>query len=128
MMYQMIHSCIRVMDLERSEKFYQEALGFEVARRKDYPEHKFTLSYLRSAGSDFELELTWNHDQEKPYELGNGYSHLAVSVEDLEGSHKKHEQMGLSPKPLKGLPGQGARFYFLADPDGYLVEVVRKSH
>lgn len=128
MMYQMIHSCIRVMDLERSEKFYQEALGFEVARRKDYPEHKFTLSYLRSAGSDFELELTWNHDQEKPYELGNGYSHLAVSVEDLEGSHKKHEQMGLNPKPLKGLPGQGARFYFLADPDGYLVEVVRKSH
>ena len=127
-MYQMIHSCIRVMDLERSEKFYQEALGFEVARRKDYPEHKFTLSYLRSAGSDFELELTWNHDQEKPYELGNGYSHLAVSVEDLEGSHKKHEQMGLNPKPLKGLPGQGARFYFLADPDGYLVEVVRKSH
>ena len=128
MTYQMIHSCIRVMDLERSEKFYQEALGFEVARRKDYPEHKFTLSYLRSPGSDFELELTWNHDQEKPYELGNGYSHLAVSVEDLEGSHQKHEQMGLNPKPLKGLPGQGARFYFLEDPDGYLVEVVRKSH
>jgi lactoylglutathione lyase len=124
----MIHTCIRVMDLERSEKFYQEALGFEVVRRKDYSEHKFTLSYLRSPGSDFELELTWNHDQATPYELGNGYSHLAVSVEDLEGSHQKHEQMGLNPKPLKGLPGQGARFYFLADPDGYLVEVVRKSH
>ena len=125
MSYKMIHSCIRVMDLGKSEKFYQEALGFTVARRKDYSEHKFTLSYLRSSGSDFELELTCNHGQKEPYELGNGYSHLAVSVVDLEASHKKHEEMGLEPKPLKGLPGQGARFYFLADPDGYLVEVVR---
>jgi lactoylglutathione lyase len=113
------------MNLERSEKFYIEALGFSVARRKDYSEHKFTLSYLRSPGSDFELELTWNHDQTEPYELGNGYSHLAVSVADLEASHKRHEEMGLNPRPLKGLPGQGARFYFLSDPDGYLVEVVR---
>ena len=125
MPYKMIHSCIRVMNLAKSEKFYQEALGFEVVRRKDHPEHKFTLSYLRSTGSDFELELTWNHDQVEPYVLGNGYSHLAVGVVDLEGSHKRHQEMGLAPKPLKGLPGQGARFYFLADPDGYLVEVVR---
>jgi len=125
MSYKMIHSCIRVMNLEKSEAFYCQALGFEVARRKEYPEHKFTLSYLRSAGSDFELELTWNHDQQEPYTLGNGYSHLAVGVVDLEASHQRHEEMGLSPKPLKGLPGQGARFYFLADPDGYLVEVVK---
>jgi lactoylglutathione lyase len=123
----MIHSCLRVMDLEKSEQFYQQALGFEIVRRKDYPEHKFTLSYLRSPGSDFELELTWNHDRVEPYELGDGYSHLAVGVVDLEGSHKKHQEMGLEPKPLKGLPGQGARFYFLADPDGYLVEVVRRG-
>jgi lactoylglutathione lyase len=125
MTYRMIHSCIRVIDLEKSEKFYQEALGFEVVRRKKFPEHKFELSYLCSTGSDFELELTWNHDQAEPYELGNGYSHLAVGVADLEDSHKRHEEMGLEPKPLKGLPGQGARFYFLADPDGYLVEVVK---
>lgn len=125
MTYQMIHSCIRVMDLEKSEQFYREALGFEVTRRREYPEHKFSLSYLRSSGSDFELELTWNHDRAEPYQLGDGYSHLAVGVTDLEASHKRHEEMGLAPKPLKGLPGQGARFYFLADPDGYLVEVVK---
>jgi len=125
MTYQMIHSCIRVMNLEKSEKFYRDALGFEVVRRKEYPEHKFSLSYLKSTGSDFELELTWNYDQAVPYELGNGYSHLAVRVADLEASHQRHAEMGLSPKPLKGLPGQGARFYFLTDPDGYLVEVVR---
>jgi lactoylglutathione lyase len=126
MQYQIIHTCIRVMDLEKSEKFYREALGFEVSRRKEFPEHKFSLCYMKSTGSDFELELTWNHDRTEPYELGNGYSHLAVSVDDLEASHRRHEEMGLSPKPLKGLPGQGARFYFLADPDGYLVEVVRR--
>jgi lactoylglutathione lyase len=125
MSYQMIHSCLRVMNLEKSEQFYREALGFEVVRRKEYPEYKFTLTYLRSPGSDFELELTWNHEQAVPYELGNGYSHLAVSVTDLEGSHKRHEELGFAPKPLKGLPGQGARFYFIADPDGYLIEVVR---
>lgn len=125
MSYQMIHSCIRVMNLERSEHFYQNALGFKVVRRKEFPEHKFALSYLRSPGSDFELELTWNQDQSEPYELGNGYSHLAVGVVDLEASHQRHEEMGLSPKPLKGLPGQGSRFYFLADPDGYLIEVVK---
>ena len=125
MTYQMIHSCIRVMDLDKSEAFYRNALGFEVVRRKDFPEHKFKLSYLRSAGSDFELELTWNQEQAEPYSLGNGYSHLAVGVADLEASHQRHEAMGFAPKPLKGLPGQGARFYFLADPDGYLVEVVK---
>ncbi len=125
MSYKMIHSCIRVMDLEKSEAFYCGALGFEVARRKEYPEHKFTLSYLRSAGSDFELELTWNHDQAEPYVLGNGYSHLAVGVKDLEASHRRHQEMGLDPKPLKGLAGGEAKFYFVADPDGYLVEVVR---
>jgi lactoylglutathione lyase len=113
------------LNLEKSEQFYRDALGFEIVRRKDFPEHKFALSYLRSTDSDFELELTWNQGQTEPYELGNGYSHLAVGVADLEASHKRHEEMGLAPKPLKGLPGQGARFYFLADPDGYLIEVVK---
>jgi lactoylglutathione lyase len=126
MTYQMIHTCIRVLDLETSEKFYQEAFGFEIARRRDFPEHKFTLSYLRAPGGDFELELTHNHDRGEPYTMGDGYSHLAVGVEDLEASHRKHQELGLAPKPLKGLPGAPAQFYFIADPDGYLVEVVRK--
>ncbi|MDH3997822.1 MAG: VOC family protein [Desulfuromonadales bacterium] len=125
MTYKMIHSCLRVLNLEKSEQFYCEALGFEIDRRREFSEYKFSLSYLRSVGSDFELELTWNHDQSESYELGNGYSHLAVGVADLEASHQRHTEMGLNPKPLKGLPGQGARFYFLEDPDGYLVEVVK---
>lgn len=123
--YQMIHSCIRVMDLEKSEKFYQQAFGFEVARRLDYSEYKFSLSYMRTPGGQFELELTYNYDQQTPYELGNGYSHLAVGVADLEASHQRHQELGLDPKPLKGLPGEKPRFYFISDPDGYMVEVVR---
>jgi len=123
--YQMIHSCIRVMNLEKSEKFYQQAFGFEVARRLDYSEYKFSLSYMRAPGGQFELELTYNYDQQTPYELGNGYSHLAVGVEDLEASHQRHQELGLDPKPLKGLPGEKPRFYFISDPDGYMVEVVR---
>jgi lactoylglutathione lyase len=125
MNYRMLHSCIRVMDLERSEAFYSQAFGFELARRREFPEHKFTLSYLRPPGDNFELELTWNHDRTEPYQIGDGYSHLAVGVVDLEGSHQRHQELGLNPKPLKGLPGQPANFYFLADPDGYFIEVVR---
>jgi lactoylglutathione lyase len=125
MNYQMIHSCIRVMNLEQSEKFYQQAFGFEISRRLDFPDHQFTLSYLKAPGGQFELELTYNYDQKEPYQLGNGYSHLAVGVADLEGSHQRHQEQGFDPKPLKGLAGGKAKFYFLADPDGYLVEVVR---
>jgi lactoylglutathione lyase len=125
MKYEMIHTCIRVMDLKKSELFYQQAFGFEVARRLEFPDHKCTLSWLRSPGGTFELELTWNHDQKEPYIPGTGYSHLAVGVKDLIASHKQHEAMGLHPQPLKSLSGSEPRFYFLADPDGYLIEVVR---
>lgn len=123
--YTMIHSCIRVLNLEKSEDFYQKAFGFEVTRKLDFPEHRFTLSYLRAPGQPFELEMTYNYDQPEPYQLGNGYSHLAVGVKDLEASHRRHQEMGLTPEPLKGLAAGKPKFYFLRDPDGYLVEVVR---
>lgn len=125
MEYPMIHVCIRVLNLEASEKFYREALGFEVSRKLDFSQHGFTLCYMRAPGQTFELELTWNHDRDTPYELGNGYSHIAVGVKDLEASHKRHEEMGLNPRPIKGLGDAVGRFYFLSDPDGYMVEVVR---
>lgn len=125
MNYRMIHSCLRVMDLEKSEAFYQKAFGFEITRKRDFPEGKFTLSYLKAPQGDFELELTYNYDQQEPYTLGNGYSHLAVGVQDLEASHRRHTEMGLDPTPLKGLTKGKASFYFVADPDGYMVEVVR---
>lgn len=125
--YPMIHICYRVMDLEASENFYRQAFGFEISRKKDYPDGGFTLSYLTSAGLPFELELTYNYDQKEAYVIGNGYSHLAVGVADLEGSHQKHQEMGLEMTALKGLTEGNPRFYFVTDPDGYRVEVVRRE-
>lgn len=125
MAYRMIHTCLRVLDLEKSETFYQKAFGFEAVRRRDFPEQKFTLSYLRASEGSFELELTYNYDRNEPYTVGDGYSHLAVGVKDLEASHRRHQEMGFRPEPLKGLAGGQANFYFIADPDGYWVEVVR---
>lgn len=122
--YRMIHACIRVMDLKASETFYQQAFGFKVSRKRDFPEAGFTLSYLTDPSDGFELELTYNYGQKEPYIIGNGYSHLAVSVQDLELAHRQHSDLGFDPTPLKGLTGT-ASYYFVSDPDGYRVEVVR---
>ena len=126
MFYRMIHVCLRVMNLEASERFYKEALGFEISRKKDYPDN-FTLSYMVAPGAPFELELTYNYDQTEPYVMGNGYSHVAVGVDDLEESHRQHVEAGFDVTPLKGLPGSPPQFYFISDPDGYKVEVVRNK-
>ena len=79
----MAHTCVRVQDLDASLTFYQEALGFEISRRRDFPDAKFTLVYLTLPGDDYELELTYNYDH-GPYDLGDGYGHIAISVDDLE--------------------------------------------
>ena len=122
----MIHMMIRVMDLERSLKFYDEALGLKEVRRKDMPQGKFTLVYLGDGKSDFQMELTYNYDPEKPYELGNGYGHLAVEVDNLEAVHLEHEAKGYQVVALKGLDAGVSNYYFLTDPDGYQIEVMRK--
>ncbi len=126
MNYKMIHVCLRVLDLAVSERFYSEAFGFIISRKKDFPDN-FTLTYMIAEEFPFELELTYNYGQTKPYELGNGYSHVAVGVDDLEGSHRKHSEAGFEVTPLKGLPGSPPQFYFITDPDGYKVEVVRNK-
>ncbi len=125
MEYKMLHTCIRVMDLEKSLKFYTEALGFVETRRKDYPEDEFTLVFLSDQSRLYELELTYNYNPEEPYTIGNGYSHLAVSASDLEGSRQRHIDMGYEVSELSGLPGSPPKFYFISDPDGYEVEVIR---
>ena len=83
-MTKFLHTCVRVKDLEASLQFYQEALGFKEVRRNDFPEYKFTLVYMQLEDDpDYELELTYNYDHEV-YDLGNGYGHIAVGVDDLE--------------------------------------------
>lgn len=123
----LLHTCLRVMDLEKSLEFYEEAIGLRESRRKDFPEHKFTLVYLTDEDENYEIELTYNYDQEEPYVIGDGFSHTAISVEDLESTHEKHKEMGYVVSNLSGLPGEKPRYYFVTDPDGYRVEVIRRD-
>lgn len=119
---------IRVLDEARSLAFYETAFGLTVADRLDFP--GFTLVYLSNAESSFELELTINKDQTEHYELGNGYGHLAVSVSDLEAEHARFEAEGLNPRKLVEFAPGGevvARFFFVADPDGYQIEVLERG-
>lgn len=120
----MLHTCIRVMNLEKSLEFYKNALGLVETRRKDFPEHKFTLVYLSDVPGGYEIELTYNYDPEKPYDLGNGFSHIAVGADDIVSLREKHMEMGYEVTDLKGLPGEPPRYYFVTDPDGYKVEVI----
>ncbi|WP_297633581.1 VOC family protein [uncultured Clostridium sp.] len=125
MTVKMLHTCIRVKDLEASLKFYKDGLGLVETSRKDFPDYKFTLVYLSNVQGGYEIELTYNYDIEKPYELGNGYSHIAIGIEDLEGFREKHIALGYEVTDLKGLPGEKPKYYFVTDPDGYKVEVIR---
>lgn len=125
MSIKMLHTCIRVMDLEKSLKFYRDALGLLETRRKDFPEHKFTLVYLSDKVGGYEIELTYNYNPEKPYEIGNGFSHTAIGADNIEALREKHIEMGYEVTDLKGLPGEPPKYYFVTDPDGYKVEVIR---
>ena len=124
MVQTMAHTCYRVADLKESVKFYTEAFDFEVSRERDFPEYKFTLVYLTLPESNYELELTYNYDH-GAYELGDGYGHIAISVEDLEALYEKHKAAGYVVTDLKGLPGFSPSYYFIKDPDGYKIEVIR---
>ena len=127
-MAKQIHSMIRVLDEDRSVQFYGKAFGLKVADRLDFPD--FTLIYLSNPETEFELELTVNKGQTEAYDLGNGYGHLAVSVSDLEAEHARFEAEGLAPRKLVTFAPAGeiiARFFFVADPDGYQIEVLERG-
>lgn len=127
-MAKMIHSMIRVLDEARSLAFYKTAFALEVAERLVF--ESFTLVYLRNAETDFELELTINKGRTEPYDLGDGYGHLAVSVDDLEVEHARLEAAGLAPRKIVDFAPGGeviARFFFVADPDGYQIEVLQRG-
>ncbi len=122
-----IHSMIRVLEENRSVAFYRDAMGLEISDRYDFD--KFTLVYLKSPDLPFELELTINKDQTEPYDLGKGYGHLAVSVDDLEAAKSKMHEAGATPGDIKEIKHDGellGRFFFIKDPDGYSIEVLQR--
>lgn len=122
-----IHMMIRILDEARSVAFYQAALGFEIADR--YAFDDFTLVYLRSPDSPFEIELTINHGRMTPYEIGAGYGHVAVVVDNLDAEHARMTAAGITVNPIKEFHRDGAlmaRFFFIEDPDGYKIEVLQR--
>lgn len=122
-----IHTMIRVLDETRSISFYDKAFGLKVAERVDFP--AFTLVYLSNKDAPFEIELTVNKDRTAPYELGDGYGHVAFSVDDLDREHARFRTAGLSPRNIVEFDRGGrpfARFFFAEDPDGYKIEVLQR--
>ena len=126
-MAKMIHSMIRVTDEARSVAFYRAAFGLDVADRLAFD--SFTLIYLSNGEENFELELTINHGH-APYNLGDGYGHLAVSVDRLEAAHTQIVAIGATCTPIRELTLQGrlvGKFFFVTDPDGYKIEVLQRA-
>jgi len=121
-----IHSMIRVIDEQASVAFYQRAFGMSVKDRFDFS--SFTLVYLVGAESRFELELTINKDRTDPYDIGDGYGHIAFAVNDLRATHAAMSEMGFAPRDIVEFKPDGsllATFFFVADPDGYQIEVMQ---
>lgn len=127
-MAKLIHSMVRVLQEARSVAFYDAAFGLKVAERLDF--ETFTLIYLSNAESTFELELTVNKGRDEAYDLGNGYGHIAVSVPDAEAEHARMTAAGLAPRKIVDFRNGDvlvARFFFIADPDGYQIEVIQRG-
>ena len=119
---------IRVWDEARSVAFYELAFDLKVADR--LPFDSFTLVYMSNAESDFELELTINAGRTAAYDIGDGYGHLAFSVADVVAEHARMTAAGLFPRKLVDFAPGGtviAKFFFIADPDGYQIEVLQRA-
>ena len=118
-MFSFNHFNFNVFDLERSLKFYAEALGLAPVREKNAADGSYRLVFLGDGHSDFLLELTWLRDRTEPYDLGEQEYHLAFVADDFDAAHELHRQLGCIcfENPTMGV-------YFLEDPDGYWIEII----
>ena len=125
--FRLAHTMIRVVDLDRTLDFYTRLLGMRVLRQKEYPGGRFTNTFI---GYDEEetstvIELTWNWDQAEPYDLGDGWGHLALEVPDVYATCEQLAEEGMQitrpPGPMK----HGTRVIaFIEDPNGYKIELI----
>ena len=126
---QMLHTMIRVKDLDKSIDFYTGLLGMELLSRNDYPGGKFTLAFVGygDASSNAVIELTHNWDQEEAYDLGNGFGHVAIGVPDIYDTCEKLEAAGANiPRPPGPMMHGTTVIAFVDDPDGYKIELIEK--
>ena len=124
-----LHTMLRVGNLEKSIAFYTDVLGMKLLRRKDYPEGKFTLAFVgyQDEADGAVLELTHNWDVEK-YDLGTGYGHIAIEVDDAYQACEEVKKRGGRVTRKAGPMKHGATVIaFVEDPDGYKVELIQKK-
>ncbi len=122
MKFTFAHYNYNVFDLEKSLKFYEEALGLKEVSRKEAEDGSFILVYLGDGVTPFNLELTWLRDWDRAYNLGDNEQHLAFEVENFDEAYAKHKEMGCIC-----FENQAMGIYFISDPDGYWLEVVPKK-
>jgi lactoylglutathione lyase len=123
----LVHTCIRVRDPEASERFYGH-LGFERRGRLNF-ETAYNI-YLGLPGDGDKLELTVNRGRDEPYDLGEGYNHIALTVDDLDGLLSSLAREGIEPEKPPYSPGgreEVGRICFVQDPDGYRIELIDGS-
>ncbi len=124
----LIHTCYRILDIDRSVAFYK-ALGFdEIGRVPIRDEAVNVFMGLPEDGPDPRLELTYNIGREEPYEIGTGYGHIAISTSDLDGTLASLAEQGIGPeRPPYTVREGGNRLCFVRDPDGYRIEILQRT-
>jgi lactoylglutathione lyase len=124
-MSELIHTCYRIGDIDRSVAFY-EALGMKELRRFPIRDEAINV-FMGFDGDGPRLELTYNHGVES-YEMGTGYNHIAITVEDLDAVLPQLADKGIEPeKPPYSVREGGSRLCFVRDPDGYRIELIERS-
>ena len=123
----LLHTMIRVRDLDRSIDFYTRLLGMNLIRKKDYPSGEFTLAFV-GYGDEKDnsvIELTYNWPRKEPYAIGDGYGHMAIVVGDIYKTCDRLAKEGVKiPRPPGPMKHGGSNIAFIEDPDGYKIELI----
>ncbi len=124
----LIHTCYRILDIDRSVDFYR-ALGFEEKGRLPIRDEAINVFMgLPEDGDEPRLELTYNVGRNEPYEMGTGYGHIAITTPDLDRALELLAQQGIEPeRPPYTVRDGGSRLCFVRDPDGYRIELIERS-
>lgn len=123
----LIHTCYRILDIDRSVAFYR-ALGFEEKGRLPIRDEAINVFMgLPEDGEEPRLELTYNIGRSEPYEMGTGYGHIAIATADLDATLRRLGEQGIEPeRPPYTVSDGGSRLTFVRDPDGYRVELLER--